>query len=55
MPEWIKEFYAYYQWAYNVSSKELINKIPLSFLKKVYSRLHDLDVDLAIRKVGNVK
>ncbi len=52
MPFWIGEFYAYYQWYYDVSSKELIKKIPLSFLKKVYLGLHDLDLKLAVEKTG---
>lgn len=52
MPDWIGEFYAYYQWYYNISSKELIKKIPLSFLKKAYFGLHDLELELAVQKVG---
>lgn len=34
MPSWIGEFYAYYQWYYNLPSAELVKKIPVSFLKK---------------------
>ena len=52
MPFWIGEFYAYYQWYYDVPSKELIKKIPLSFLKKAYWGLHDLDLKLAVEKAG---
>ena len=36
IPDWIGEFYAYYQWFYNVSSKEIIKKVPLDFLTKAY-------------------
>ncbi len=54
MPDWIGEFYAYYQWYYNVSSAELVKKIPVSFLKKAYGGLHDLELELAVRKVGEV-
>ncbi len=54
MPAWIGEFYAYYQWYYNVSSAELVKKIPLTFLKKAYAGLHDLELDLAVIKVGEV-
>lgn len=54
MPDWIGEFYAYYQWYYNISSAELVKKIPVSFLKKAYYGLHDLDLDLAVKKVGEV-
>ena len=52
MPDWIGQFYAYYQWYYNIPSSEVIKKIPLDFLMKAYHGLHDLDLDLAIKKVG---
>ncbi len=52
LPDWIGEFYAYYQWYYNVPSCELINKVPINFLKKAYPGLHDLELELAVRKVG---
>ncbi len=54
MPFWIGEFYAYYQWYYNLPSAELVKKIPVSFLKKAYAGLHDLELDLAVKKVGEV-
>lgn len=54
MPDWIGEFYAYYQWYFNIPSAELVKKIPLDFLKKAYYGLHDLDLDLAVQKVGQV-
>lgn len=53
MPDWIGEFYAYYQWYYNISSAELVDKVPLNFLEKAYHGLHDLDLKLAVKKVGN--
>ena len=53
MPDWIGEFYAYYQWYYNIPSAELIQKVPLDFLMKAYYGLHDLDLELAVKKVGN--
>ncbi len=52
MPEWIGEFYAYYQWYYNLTSSETVRRVPVSFLKKAYPGLHDLDLDLAVQKVG---
>jgi len=54
LPDWIGEFYAYYQWYYNIPSSEIIEKIPVSFLKKAYYGLHDLELDLAVQKVGAV-
>ncbi len=50
MPDWIGEFYAYYQWYYDIPSSDVIKKVPISFLKKAYSGLHDLG--LAVQKVG---
>jgi len=35
-------------------SSEVIQKIPVDFLKKAYYGLHDLELDLAVRKVGEV-
>ena len=31
MPMWIGEFYAYYQWHYNMPSAEVVNKLPVDF------------------------
>ena len=52
IPDWIGEFYAYYQWYYNIPSSEVLKKVPLDFLKKAYYVLHDLELDLAVQKVG---
>lgn len=54
MPDWIGEFYAYYQWYYNISSEEVLKKVSLDFIKKAYYGLHDLELDLAVKKVGEV-
>lgn len=54
IPDWIGEFYAYYQWYFDVPSDELVEKVPLDFLKKSYYGLHDLELELAVRKVGTV-
>ena len=54
MPDWIGEFYAYYQWYFNMPSSEIIKKIPLAFLKRAYSGLHDFELDLAVQKVGEI-
>ena len=51
-PKWVGEFYAYYQWYYNVPSIEVIQNVPISFLKKAYLGLNDLDLELAVQKVG---
>lgn len=54
MPDWIGEFYAYYQWYYNIPSSEVVKKVPLEFLMKAYYGLYDLELDLAVKKVGEV-
>ncbi len=54
MPDWLGEFYAYYQWYYNIPSAEVIKKVPVDFLKKAYFGLHDLELDLAVQKVGAI-
>ena len=54
LPDWIGEFYAYYQWYYNIPSSQVIEKVPLDFLKKAYAGLHDLELELTVKKVGKV-
>ena len=53
-PWWVGEFYAYYQWYYNKPSSYVIDKIPLSFLKTAYPALHDIELKLAVEKVGEL-
>lgn len=52
MPDWIGQFYSQYQWRRGVYSQEALKKVPLPFLEKAYFGLHDLDIDLAVRKVA---
>lgn len=54
VPDWIGEFYAYYQWYFDIPSAEVVKKITVDFLKKAYYGLHDLELDLAVKKVGKV-
>lgn len=54
MPDWIGEFYAYYQWYYNMPSSEIVERIPVRFLAKAYYGLHDLELELAVKKVGEI-
>jgi hypothetical protein len=54
MPDWIGEFYAYYQWYYNLLSGEVIKKVPVDFLVKAYGGLHDLALDLEVKKVWGI-
>lgn len=52
VPDWIGEFYAYYQWYYDLPSCEVVKNVPVDFLTKAYHGLHDLDLELAVKKVG---
>lgn len=52
IPNWIGQFYAFFQWYYNVASRELIRLLPLDFMVAGYRGLHDLDLELAVEKVG---
>ena len=52
MPDQIGEFYAYYQWFYNIPSAQVIEMIPLDFLMKASFGRHDLELELAVKKVG---
>jgi len=52
IPDWLGEFYAYYQWYYDMPSSQVVKMIPVDFLMKAYHGLHDLDLDLAVKKVG---
>ena len=52
--DWIGEFYACYQWKYGIPSRKLVDKITVEYLKKAYAGLHDLDLELAVKKVGMI-
>ena len=52
IPNWIGQFYAYFQWYYDMSSRELIKLLPIDFMVAGYRGLHDLDLELAVKKVG---
>ena len=49
---WIGQFYAYFQWFYNISSQKVLELVPLDFIRMAYNGLHDLELDLAVQKVG---
>ena len=54
LPDWIGEFYAYYQWKYDIPSREVVEKVSIDYLKKAYGGLHDLELELAVEKVGKL-
>lgn len=52
IPNWIGQFYAYFQWYYNMPSREIVKLLPVDFMVAGYRGLHDLDLELAVKKVG---
>jgi len=36
LPRWIGEFYAYYQWYFDIPSARVVDLVPISFLRKAY-------------------
>lgn len=52
MVDWIGQFYAYFQWYYNIRSESVIELVSLEFIKAAYYGLHDLELELAVKKVG---
>lgn len=51
-PNWMGQFYAWYQWQTGVSSREIVEAIPPEWLKAAYPGLHDLDLAQAVEKVA---
>ena len=51
-PNWIGQFYALFQWMYKMSSKEVVKLLPVEFMFEAYPGLHDLDLQVAVCKVG---
>lgn len=52
IPNWVGQFYAYFQWYYSISSAELVEMLPAASLVRMYFGLHDLDLELAVTKIG---
>ena len=54
LPDWIGEFYACYQWYYDIPSTHIIEHISIDYLTAAYPGLHDLNLELAVLKVGKI-
>lgn len=52
-PNWIGQFYALFQWYYKMTSKEVVELLPVRFMMEGYPGLHDLDLEVAVYKVGS--
>lgn len=44
--------YVLFQWIYRLTSKEVVKLLPVKFMFEAYPGLHDLDLYVAVRKVG---
>ena len=54
LPEWVGRIYALYQWQYNIPSKDLIEKLTLDDMERIYPALHQMGWDAAINKIHEV-
>lgn len=53
LAEWVGEFLAYLQAYKKIPSRDLIKKLPPLQIYNISNVLHDLDMDLAVERVGN--
>ena len=51
-PKWLGKFYAYYQWYYNIPSAEVIRRLPIKTMQRMYYDLCDYQLERAVQKVG---
>jgi hypothetical protein len=51
LPQWAGIIYALYQWKYALPSAELIEKITLDDMERVYPALHQMGWDAALEKL----
>ena len=51
IPEWAGKIYALYQWKYNVSSKYLVEVLPLSEIERIFPTLHQAGWESAVDKI----
>ena len=45
-------FMLLFQWMYRMPSKEVVRLLPVKFMFEGYPGLHDLDLQVAVQKVG---
>ena len=44
MPDWIGEFYAYYQWYYNLEFEQITDKVTITSILLMYQKYHEMDI-----------
>lgn len=52
--DWLGQFYAYCQWAQNLSSREVVARYPVVTMLAGYPGLHDLSLPLAVERMNLV-
>lgn len=48
---WVGQIYCYLVWYYNIPSKRIIQLVSLETIERVYPGTHDLDIDLAAKRI----
>jgi hypothetical protein len=51
IPEWAGKIYALYQWKYSVQSKNLISRLPLDEIERIFPVLHQAGWEAAVDKI----
>ena len=51
LPEWVGLTYSYFQWRYNISSRLIIEMIPLSEMEIMFPTLHQAGLQTAAEKI----
>ena len=54
LPMWSGMIYALYQWKYNIPSSELIDRLNLSDIERIFPALHQMGWDAAVEKIHDV-
>lgn len=54
LPGWVGKAYALYQWKYNVSSKDLIERFPLHDMERAFPALHQMGWDAAVDRIHDI-
>jgi len=54
IPEWAGKIYALYQWKYNISSKQLVEALPLSEMERLFPTLHQAGWEAAVDKIYGI-
>jgi len=54
LPSWVGIMYAYYQWSYNIPSKEVIKELPLDLMERAFVPFHQASEQTALIKLREI-